>query len=252
MVEYIRFKYQSKISYGIVQKDTVAILEGPLSELKLTGEHVGMEEVELLSPSTPSKVICTGLNYSDTVLKNGERLPQEPLLFLKAPSAMVRCGEDIVKTSLVNELLCEAELALIISKSGKNIRKEDAHAHILGYIIANDVTAKDLQSKDIQWARSKSLDTFLPVSSRIIAGLDPSNLNIKASVNGRVVQKGNTKDMIFDIPYLVSYISTAMTLNEGDMILTGTPGGFGKPINIGDMVRIEIEHLGGIENTVSK
>lgn len=206
----------------------------------------------MLSPSNPSKVICIGLNYSDTVLSEGEKLPTEPLLFLKAPSAIVTDGEKIEKSTLVNKLACEAELALVISKGGRNIEKEDAYSHILGYIAANDVTAQDIQKKDGQWARSKSFDSFLPLSFKIVSDIDPGNLNIKATVNGELVQEGNTEDMIFDIPFLINYISQAMTLNDGDIILTGTPGGFGKPIDEGDQVTIEIERVGNITNKVSK
>lgn len=251
-MEYIRFKYDDKIYYGEIKKDKVEILEGNLSDLKSTGNSLNVDEIEILAPSEPSKVICTGLNYSDTVLEEGASLPTEPLLFLKAPSAIVIDGENIEKTDLVNELACEAELALVISKAGKNIKKEDAYSHVLGYIVANDLTAKDLQKKDGLWARSKSFDSFLPLSSKIVSGIDPTDLNIKSTVNGKIVQKGNTKDIIFDIPFLINYISKAMTLNEGDIILTGTPGGFGKPIDIGDVVEIEVEGVGGVKNTVSK
>lgn len=252
MTEYIRFSYKNSIRYGILIGNKVEVLKGTLSELKSTGEYLEISEVEILSPSNPSKVICTGLNYSDTVLNEGDELPIEPLLFLKAPSAIVKEGENIEKTGLVKELVCEAELALVISKGGKNIKKEDAYSHVLGYIVANDVTAKDLQKKDGQWARSKSFDSFLPLSSRIVSNIDPTDLNIKSSVNGKVVQEGNTRDMIFNVPYLINYISQAMTLNEGDIILTGTPGGFGKSINEGDIVNIEIEQVGSIKNIVSK
>ncbi len=252
MVKYIRFLYKDKIQYGILKQDKIEVLEGNLSDLKTTGDCLDIKEVNILAPSNPSKVVCTGLNYSDTLLEEGQILPTEPLLFLKSPSAIITNEENIVKTSLVNELVCEAELAIVICKGGKNIKREDAYSHILGYVIANDVTAKDLQKRDGQWARSKSFDTFLPLSSEIISGIDPSNLTLETTVNGEVVQKGNTRDIIFDIPYLINYISSAMTLNEGDIILTGTPGGFGKAIDIGDIVSIEIEDLGCISNTVVK
>lgn len=251
MIRYLRFLHEGEVKYGIIHDEKVEVLQGKsFSEFTGSNIFVDLTEIEILPPCAPEKIICTGLNYSDTILEDGASIPKKPLLFLKAPSAII-CNEDsIVKNQMVEILTCEAELALVIGKKGKCIPVEEAESYIWGYLIANDVTAKDLQKEDIQWTRAKSFDTFLPLSHEIVGDIKSNNLEIVTTVNGNIVQKGNTKNMIFDIPYLISYISHVMTLCEGDIILTGTPGGYGKVIDDGDTVTIKIENLGSITNTV--
>lgn len=251
MTKHLRFQYKGTEQYGLVEGESVLLLRGSCpADFQPTGESASLADVQLLPPCNPQKIICTGLNYTDTVLRDGATLPQVPLLFLKAPSAMILAGENIRQTPMIQELACEAELGVVIGKDGTNIPRDKALEYVWGYLIANDVTATDLQKADGQWTRSKSFDTFLPLSSEIVSGIDPSALQVRTYINGEIAQDGNTRDMIFDIPYLISYISHAMSLRQGDIIITGTPGGYGKRIQNGDVVSIQIEHLGEIANPV--
>lgn len=196
------------------------------------------------------KIICSGLNYKDTVLEDGAKFPEKPLLFLKPDTAIIEDGEMIIKPEEVKILTIEAELAVVIGKKGKDIPKDQAWEYVRGYRAANDVTAKDLQKEDIQWTRAKSYDTFLPLSEEVPAGKPLEDMLVCSYINGKLAQKGNIKDMIFDIPYLISYISGVMTLEPGDIILTGTPGGYGKEVHPGDKITIEIPRIGRITNEV--
>jgi 2-keto-4-pentenoate hydratase/2-oxohepta-3-ene-1,7-dioic acid hydratase in catechol pathway len=253
VTRYVRFRHNDRIQYGIIDGNNIEILNGNcFSEFRISGYVVNKKKVEIIAPCTPQKIICSGLNYYDTVLEDGARLPKRPLLFLKPPSSIVLSGEQIIKNKMVQILTCEAELGVVISREGKNISIKDALSYVWGYIVSNDVTAKDLQKEDIQWTRAKSFDTFLPISSEIVSGVDPSNLQIRSIINGQVMQSGNTKNMIFDIAYLISYTSHIMTLCEGDIIISGTPGGYGKIIKDGDSVTIEVEDIGAITNIVKE
>ncbi len=199
----------------------------------------------------PSKIVAIGLNYLDHAKEMNHELPEYPLIFLKPNTAVIQNGEPIVYPPMTNELHYEGELAIIIKDRIKNIAIDDAGRHIAGYTCANDVTARDLQRIDGQWTRSKSFDTFCPLGPRIISDIDPTNLSIVTRVNGSVKQKSNTKNMIFDVYKLVSYISGIMTLLPGDAIITGTPPGVG-PLNAGDVVEVEIEGIGILKNKVIK
>ena len=196
------------------------------------------------------KIICSGLNYKDTILEEGAKFPVKPLLFLKPDTAVIGDGEEIVRPEGINQLAIEAELAVVIGKTGKNIPEEAAWDYVRGFRAANDVTAQDAQKEDIQWTRAKSYDTFLPLSEETAIETPLSKLEIYSYINGTMVQKGNIEDLIFDIPYLIGYISRIMTLEEGDIILTGTPGGYGKRVKPGDEVTVEIPGIGKITNRV--
>lgn len=196
------------------------------------------------------KIICSGLNYTDTILEEGAKFPEKPLLFLKPDSAVIGDGEAIVKPEAIKTLTIEAELAVVIGKKGKNIPKEEAWDYVRGFRAANDVTGKDAQAEDIQWTRAKSYDTFLPLSEEVPVDKPMNELEVCSYINGKLAQKGNIRDLIFDIPYLIHYASSIMTLEEGDIILTGTPGGYGKVVVPGDEVTIEIEHVGKVTNRV--
>lgn len=199
----------------------------------------------------PSKIICIGLNYKKHAEELGMTLPTEPIIFLKPPTALVYDGGKIILPKMAGQIDYEAELAVVIGKTGKNIKKELAIEHIKGYLCANDVTARDLQKKDGQWTRAKSFDTFCPVSKKItpVKDINPTTLNIKAILNGKVVQSSNTSDMIFNVYEIVSFVSQIMTLCPDDIILTGTPSGIG-PLHKGDRITIEIEKIGKISNRV--
>lgn len=250
MERYVRFENKEKQdAYGLVKGDMVAELEGEeFLNFKETGKEYSLSSVKLLAPCTPTKAVCVGLNYQDAILEPGAKWPEEPLLFIKPPTSVLDPEESIIKWPMTNNLAFEAELAIVIGKKAQRISEEDVNDYIWGYTIANDVTAKDLQKKDGLWTRSKSFDTFLPLGPWITRGIDAHNLKVTSSVNGVEKQNGNTKDQIFNIEYLVSFISHVMTLMPGDVILTGTPGGYGKELNIGDKVEIEIAEIGKLTN----
>ena len=199
----------------------------------------------------PTKIVAVGLNYRDHAAEMKLPLPNEPLLFLKPPSAVIYNNEAIVYPEQTKELHYEAELAVVIKDRIKNISEEDAAKHILGFTCANDVTARDLQRLDGQWARAKSFDTFCPLGPEIIAGLSPDNLSVKLFLNGELKQSSSTANLIFRVPFLVAYISRIMTLEPDDVILTGTPAGIG-PMQVGDEVRVEVEGIGSLVNKIIK
>lgn len=199
----------------------------------------------------PSKIVCVGLNYRKHAREFNMPIPEEPIIFLKPPSALIYDGDDIVYPPLTQELHYEAELGIVIGRTCRNVSVEDASEFIEGYVCANDVTARDLQRKDGQWSRSKSFDTFCPVGRYVTAQntVDPNRLRIRAIQNDKTVQDSNTSNMIFHVDDIVSYISSVMTLFPQDLILTGTPSGVG-PMQKGDLIRIEIEGIGAISNRV--
>ncbi|MBU0629758.1 MAG: fumarylacetoacetate hydrolase family protein [Candidatus Margulisbacteria bacterium] len=175
--------------------------------------------------------------------------PKVPLLFFKAPSALIGDGGEIVYPSQTKELHYEAELAIVIRDRTKNISSKEALQHIAGFTCSNDVSARDLQLQDGQWARAKSFDTFCPVGPKVVSGIDPNNLAIKCYLNGELKQSSNTGNMVFKVEELVSFISSVMTLEQNDIILTGTPPGIG-PMRVGDVVEVEIEKIGRLKNRV--
>jgi len=197
----------------------------------------------------PSKIIAVGLNYTDHAKEMKMDLPQQPIIFLKPPSALIFNQDSIVFPSLTKELHYEAELAVVIKDRIKDISEAEASDHILGFTCANDVTARDLQRMDVQWSRAKSFDTFCPVGPRIVSGIDPNNLAIKLYLNGKLKQSSNTSNLIFKVNYLIAFISQVMTLEREDLILTGTPAGIG-PMQVGDRVEVEIEKIGKLVNPV--
>jgi 2-keto-4-pentenoate hydratase/2-oxohepta-3-ene-1,7-dioic acid hydratase in catechol pathway len=202
------------------------------------------------APPPPSKIVAIGRNYSEHAAELGNVAPdQEPLLFLKAPSALVVGGGEIVLPPESSRVDYEGELALVIGRTAKSWPQERWLDALAGVCCANDVTARDLQKKDGQWARAKSFDTFCPIGSEIVAGLDPSDLAIQTRVNGAVKQSGRTSQMVFSPAFLVAYVSRMMTLLPGDLILTGTPAGIG-PLASGDVVEVEIEQIGVLKNRV--
>jgi len=189
------------------------------------------------------------LNYTDHAHELKMDLPKSPLIFLKPPSSLIHSGENIIYPPQTKELHYEAELAVVIKDRIKNVPKEEALSHILGFTCGNDVTARDLQKSDGQWTRAKSFDTFCPLGPEIISGISTDNLDIKLFLNGELKQSSNTSNMIFKVEFLVSFISQIMTLEAEDVILTGTPAGVG-PMQAGDVVEVEIEKIGRLKNRV--
>jgi 2-keto-4-pentenoate hydratase/2-oxohepta-3-ene-1,7-dioic acid hydratase in catechol pathway len=196
----------------------------------------------------PTKIVCVGLNYKDHAAEMKMDLPAAPVLFLKPPSAVIYNNDAIVYPAQTTELHYEAELAVVIRDRIKNISEEEATQHILGFTCANDVTARDLQRLDGQWARAKAFD---PLGPEIISGLAPDNLSVKLFLNGELKQSSSTANLIFKVPFLIAYISRVMTLEPDDVVLTGTPGGIG-PMQVGDEVRVEIEGIGSLVNKIIK
>jgi 2-keto-4-pentenoate hydratase/2-oxohepta-3-ene-1,7-dioic acid hydratase in catechol pathway len=209
-----------------------------------------LEEVKLLAPVVPSKIVCVGRNYREHAAELGNKMPDEPLLFLKAPSALVANGDCIELPRESKQVEHEGELGVVIGQRARNIpSNEDPLDYVLGYTCVNDVTARDLQRKDVQFTRAKSFDTFCPVGPIIVDELDPLNLSVSTRVNGSVRQQGSTADMAFSVPFLIRYISHIMTLYPGDLIATGTPAGVSL-MKDGDIVEVEIEEIGVLQNTV--
>jgi len=239
---------------GLVEGQTVL----PLSEGQTiasllnpqTDKGLLLAEVKFLAPVAPSKIVCVGRNYREHAAEMGNKMPDEPLLFLKAPSALIASGECIELPPQSQQVEHEGELGVVIGRRAEKLAdNDDPLDYVLGYTCVNDVTARDLQRKDVQFTRSKSFDTFCPVGPFIVDGLDPLNLEVTTRVNGSVKQKGNTADMAFPVPFLIKYISNIMTLYPGDLIATGTPAGV-SPMKDGDSVEVEIAGIGVLRNTV--
>ena len=203
-----------------------------------------------LSEIHPTKIICIGRNYADHARELGNEAPAEPLLFLKPPSALLASGGTIVRPAISNRVDHEGELAMVIGRRARNVPRAGWREYVLGFTCANDVTARDLQKKDVQFTRGKGFDTFCPVGPHVETELDVSNLRVQTRVNGQVRQDGNTSQMIFDCAFLLEYITSVMTLEPGDLILTGTPAGVG-PLEKGDVVEVEIEGIGVLRNDVA-
>ncbi len=237
-----RFRHNHQVFTG-------ELLDGKVHSL-IGGREYKIEDVKILPPCTPTKIVCVGLNYADHAKELKQTLPDEPVLFIKPTSSVLATGENIIYPKQSKRVDYEAELAVVIGRRTRHVKAEKAKDHILGYTCFNDVTARDLQTKDVQWTRAKSFDTFSPIGPYIVTDIDPMGLAIKAKLNGHVKQDSNTKNMVFDVFKLVEFISGIMTLETGDVIATGTPPGVG-PMNVGDVIEVEIETIGTLKNRVA-
>ncbi|OGO68598.1 MAG: 2-hydroxyhepta-2,4-diene-1,7-dioate isomerase [Chloroflexi bacterium RBG_19FT_COMBO_62_14] len=237
-------------AWGWLEDDRVGGLEGsPFTTYRRLEATIPLESVQLAAPVVPSKIVCVGRNYAAHAAEHNAEVPKLPLLFLKAPSAIIAMGETILLPAQSHQVEHEAELAVVIGRRGRWITPEAAREHILGYTAVNDVTARDLQNSDGQWSRSKSFDTFCPLGPWIETDLDPAEILVKCLVNGQLRQMASTRDMIFPVPQLVAFISSAMTLEPGDLILTGTPAGVSQ-LASGDEVTVDVEGVGQLRNPV--
>lgn len=242
--------WDNRIFYGIVEGDRIQRIDfSPYIDWKPVDEHHPLDEIRLLAPSEPSKVVAVGLNYVDHADELNMDVPSEPILFLKPPTAVIGPDERIVYPDMSKQVDFEAEVGVVMKGEAKHVTEEDAKALILGFTCANDVTARDLQRRDGQWGRCKSFDTFAPIGPWIETEIDPTKLKIESVLNGTVKQSSTTSNMIFDVHKLVSFISNVMTLLPGDVIMTGTPPGVG-PMQPGDTIEINIEGIGSLKNTV--
>jgi 2-keto-4-pentenoate hydratase/2-oxohepta-3-ene-1,7-dioic acid hydratase in catechol pathway len=249
-MKIVRCSYQNKILWGVIEETKMAVLKNaPWRNIEKTDKSLPLTQVKLMPPSIPSKIILAGLNYKNHAEELDMPLPEEPVIFLKPPTALIGPQDDIIYPEESIQVDYEGELALVIKKGGRDIPEQEVKKHILGYTCLNDVTARDLQKKDGQWTRAKSFDTFCPVGPWIETDLDPSSVRIKTYVNGKIKQNSNTAHFIFSVNKLVSFISRIMTLCPGDIISTGTPPGVG-PVKVGDRVTIDIEGIGELINQV--
>jgi 2-keto-4-pentenoate hydratase/2-oxohepta-3-ene-1,7-dioic acid hydratase in catechol pathway len=274
-MRYSRFRLNNTTLYGVVEDRNgeaqtepwiTHLIDAPEEDLAFRLEHgsrtpsaphfapLPLREAELLPPVTPSKIICVGRNYRDHAKELGNEVPAEPLLFFKPPSSLLAHGGVVRMPHVAERIDFEGELAFIL---GRRVHKlhaglhpgEDWRSYIRGYLLANDVTARDLQKKDGQWTRAKGFDTFCPVGPWVSDEIDPHpGVILETRVNGELRQHGSTSDFIFSIPHLLTYISAAITLGPGDLILTGTPSGVG-PLQPGDRVEVSIPGLGVLSNT---
>lgn len=247
-----RYERAGTVAWGRLNSRTGEILEiagSPFGEIRHNGVAVHLSEVRLLAPVAPGKIVAVGLNYRDHAREMGKALPEEPLIFLKAPSALNNPGGDVVYPPQSKRVDHEAELAVVIGRQVRNVKEKDAPSVIFGYTGINDVTARDLQAKDGLYARAKGFDTFAPLGPWIETELDPSELAVCCLVNGVARQDGNTREMGASVFRLVEFVSHIMTLCPGDVIATGTPPGVG-PVQPGDEMRIEIEGIGSLVNRV--
>ena len=246
----VRFTQDSEPKYGLIEDNEVYAIEGDVFGDFERGERVGtLPEMRLLAPCEPTKIVAVGRNYAEHAAEMQSQVPTEPLVFLKPPSAVIGPGAAIVYPPISQRVDYEAELAVVIGRRARNVPANEALDFVLGYTCGNDVTARDLQRKDGQWTRSKSFDTFCPLGPWIVTSLDASDLPIESRVNGAVKQRSRTSQMIFPVAELIRHITQVMTLEPGDVILTGTPAGIG-PLQPGDRVEVAIEGIGVLENTV--
>ncbi|MBI5417160.1 fumarylacetoacetate hydrolase family protein [Candidatus Poribacteria bacterium] len=252
-MKLVRFlSVDGKEAYGMVEENNIYIVKGaPFGKIKPTTEKHDLRMVKILPPSIPTKIIGVGLNYKDHAQEMNLEIPDEPIIFLKPTSALIAHQESIIYPPKVTRMDYEAELAIIIKEKAKNISVDEARNFILGYTCLNDVTARDLQHKDTQWTRAKSFDTFCPAGPYLVIDKDfnPDNLNIELFLNGEIKQNSNTKNFIFSIEKIISFISGIMTLFPGDIITTGTAAGIG-PMKKGDIVEVKIENIGTLKNYI--
>jgi 2-keto-4-pentenoate hydratase/2-oxohepta-3-ene-1,7-dioic acid hydratase in catechol pathway len=225
------------------------LTKAPFEGIELSAQSISLSIAKLLIPTTPSKIVAIGRNYHAHAKELGNEVPKEPLLFLKPPSSLIAHGEHIVLPKQSERVEHESELAVIIRKRAKHVSESDALSYVFGYTCANDVTARDLQKKDVQFTRAKSFDTFCPLGPCIETELSPQEQEVRCLVNGAVRQDGNTRDMVFSVAFLIAYISSVMTLEVGDVIITGTPHGVG-PLLHGETVEVSISGVGTLSNQV--
>jgi 2-keto-4-pentenoate hydratase/2-oxohepta-3-ene-1,7-dioic acid hydratase in catechol pathway len=252
IMKLVRFKYKSFFGWGLVRNGIVHILSGDIyAGVAETKEMIPYDEVKILPPVSPSKIIAVGLNYFGLAKSVNMPVPEEPILFLKPPSAIIGPYDDIVLPSNSQRVNYEGELGVIIGKKVKNTSESEAMDYVLGYTAVNDVSAMDYLERDKQQTtRVKGFDTFCAVGPVIATGLDIKDLHIETRVNGKIVQSSTTRDLIFKTAQLIAFISQVMTLLPGDLIATGTPAGVGA-MSRGDVVEVEIEGIGILENSVA-
>jgi 2-keto-4-pentenoate hydratase/2-oxohepta-3-ene-1,7-dioic acid hydratase in catechol pathway len=251
-MKVFRFLHEGEVHWGIDRDGvTSRVRDMDLTALKRVdqGERLELSELKLLAPVLPGKIVGVGRNYAAHAKELGNEAPKEPLLFLKPPSALLPPGGRIELPAVSEQVDYEGELAIVIANRARSVRAAEWRDYVLGFTCANDVTARDIQKRDVQFTRAKSFDTFCPLGPWIETELDPSDIAVVTRVNGTIRQQGRTSQMVFPTPELIEYISGIMTLEPGDVILTGTPAGVG-PMREADVVEVDIEGIGVLRNTV--
>lgn len=249
-MKIVRFAYEGAEQWGLLEDDKVLTLpDGPFGEIVPSRDALPLQAVTLLAPVKPGKLVCVGLNYVLHARESGLALPDEPMLFMCSPQAIIGPGEAIVLDSTDKRIEFEAELAIVIGKRARNVPAAESASVVLGYTCANDISNRDLQLKDKQFTRAKSFDTYKPMGPWIETELNPDAQSIRLLQNGAVRQDSTTADMIFPVSFIIEFVSSIMTLEPGDVIITGTPSGVG-PMKSGDRIKVEISGIGTLENTV--
>jgi len=247
-----RFESQGVVRFGRIDGDAVRALRSatPFEDLStVEGRSTPLESVRLLAPVVPGKIIGVGRNYTEHAKELGNEVPEEPLLFLKPPSAVIGPGDTIVRPAVSERVDFEGELAIVMARRGRDIDESRWREFVLGFTCGNDVTARDLQKRDVQFTRGKGFDTFCPIGPWIETNLDVDDLHITTRLNGETRQDSRTSMMMFSPATIVARVSAIMTLEAGDVILTGTPAGVG-PMDSGDTVEVEIEGIGTLTSQV--
>jgi 2-keto-4-pentenoate hydratase/2-oxohepta-3-ene-1,7-dioic acid hydratase in catechol pathway len=250
-VKRVRYQGIDGVHWGELQGGSVQRLSGMMGAP--TGHRVDLSEVTLLAPCEPRLIVCVGQNYARHVVEMGgsdRDLPGEPGIFLKGLNTLVGPGDDIPYPAWTDDLQYEGELAVVIARTMRDVRPEDALSYVLGYTCAIDVTARDKQRSDLQWFRGKSADGFCPVGPWLETDVDPGDLRLRTLVNGETRQDARTSDLIFDVPTVLAYVSSVATLSPGDVVLTGTPEGVGR-LAPGDRIEVSIDEIGTLENHVA-
>ncbi len=249
-MKIVRFTTGFTTEFGVLYEDAVmSIVDAPFEKIKETNRHYRISDIRLLAPCLPSKIIALGANYPGHAEEMKSAPPDEPLIFIKPATSVIGPEDKIIYPKASQRVDYEGELGVVINSITRQVSKEQARHHILGYTCVNDVTARDLQAKDVQWTRAKSFDTFCPIGPCIETEIDPSNISLETCLNGITRQKASTSQLIFPIYELVSFISHIMTLLPGDVIATGTPAGVG-PMYPGDTIEIKIEGIGTLRNYI--
>jgi len=251
MARYCRFEAEGAVAYGVVRGDKVeALSAAPWAGGQETGRVYAAGQVRLQAPCQPSKIVCLGRNYRAHAAELGNPVPKQPLIFLKAPSAIIGPEEPIVYPLQSQRVDYEGELAMVIGRRCRRVRpEEDPFSFVFGYTCLNDVTARDLQKVDGHFARAKGFDSFCPLGPAIETEIETVNLIVETHVNGERRQRGSTADMIFGLDAIIRFIAEVMTLEPGDVIATGTPPGVGS-LQVGDTVEVVIEGIGRLRNPV--
>lgn len=250
-MKIVRFLWQDKVNWGILEGEMIFSLIGDLySDFAKSKELCPLSDVKLLAPVEPSIMVACGLNYMDHIREMGSTVPQEPALFFKPVNTVIGPEDDIVYPAVAEDLRCEAELCFVMKREAKNVSQEEAMGYTLGYTCGNDLTVADLKEKNRRLTRAKAFDASGPLGPFLVAGLDPRNLAIRSRVNGEIKQDSSTNLLVFSVERLISHISAFMTLRPGDVVWTGTPKGGSCPVKIGDVIEVEIEGIGILKNKV--